>query len=459
MATHHHLLFFFHLILMLSVIAIQTFATYACNAVEREALLTFKASIFDGIQHSLSSWMKIKTAVNGGECDNTTTRNILELNLRNPYQYWENWTNYALSGEINPSLLALNYLTRLDLSYNNFSGVSIPEFISSFNNLTHLNLSYSKFEGKIPHQLGNLSKLHSLDLSNSLFIGTVPSQLGNLSSLLYLSLNLAFNDISMPNADNLEWLSQLASLKYLDLGFINLTNSANWLHIINRLQSIKVLLLSDTSLPSSQNSFSYVNFTSLTTLDLSSNWQFNTTLSSWLWNLTNLSYLNLEDRQLHGMIPNALGNLTSLIYLNLAQNNLEGPLPKSLGKLCNLRVIDLTSTGIGGDIQELVGMVACTWNNLHEIILSSNNLQGNLSNWLEHMTNLKHLNLHDNSLVGEVPLGIGNLQNLNTLDLSSNSLHGVISEAHFANLTKLNDLRLSSNSLIILVARSWIPPF
>ncbi|XP_072972818.1 receptor-like protein EIX2 [Typha angustifolia] len=509
MPTHHHLLLLVHLILMLSVIAIQTLAAYGCIEVEREALLTFKAGISDGIRHSLSSWDEGQDCCRwrGVVCDNTTTRNILELNLRNPYQDSDNWTDYALSGEINPSLLALNHLTRLDLSYNNFAGISIPEFIASFNNLTYLNLSYSEFGGKIPHQLRNLFKLRSLDLAGSYFIGTVPPQLGNLSSLRYLSLNWAFNDTSTPNTDNLEWISQLASLKYLDLGKINITNAVNWLHIINGLQSIRVLVMSSSSLPSIPNSLPYVNFTSLTILDLSNNWQFNTTLPSWLWNLTNLSYLNLrnclfygkipiahynltsltylnfkdnnlegplpswlwnltnlsylnlQECQFHGKIPDALGNLNSLAYLNLGYNNLEGPLPRSIGQLCNLRRIDLSYLGIGGDIRELVSMLGCKWNDMEEIILSSNNLQGNLSNWLQQMTNLTYLDLSNNSLVGSVPLGIGNLQNLNGLDLSSNSLRGVISEAHFANLTKLNDFLLSSNSLIISVGHNWIPPF
>ncbi|XP_072970805.1 receptor-like protein EIX1 isoform X2 [Typha angustifolia] len=511
MVAHHHLLLL-PLILMLSIIAIQILAAYACIAVEREALLTFKASISDGIRHSLSSWDEGQDCCKwrGVVCDNTTTSNILELNLANPYDSYSqqiNWTDYALSGEINPSLLALNHLTRLDLSNNNFYGISIPEFIASFNNLTHLNLSYSYFGGRIPRQLGNLSKLRSLDLSGSVFIGTIPPHLGNLSGLRYLSLNWAFNDTSIPNADSLEWVSQLSSLEYLDLGGINLTNAIDWLYIINRLQSIKVLLLSYTSVPSIPNSLSYVNFTGLTTLDLSYNWQFNTTFPSWLWNLTNLSYLNLEDCRFHrkipnalgnftsltyldlgynnlegplpswlwnltnlsylnldeclfhGKIPNAIGNLTSLTYLNLGDNNLEGPLPRSIGKLCNLRGIDLSYLGNGGDIRELVEMLGCKWNNMEEIILSSNNLQGNLSNWLQQMTNLKYLDLSNNSLVGPVPLGIGSLQNLNMLDLSSNSLHGVVSEAHFANMTKLNGLKLSSNSLIISMGRSWIPPF
>ncbi|XP_073012660.1 LOW QUALITY PROTEIN: receptor-like protein EIX1 [Typha latifolia] len=508
MVAHHHLLLL-HLTLMLSVIAIQTLAAYACIAVEREALLTFKAGISDGIRHSLSSWDEHQDCCRwrGVVCDNTTTRNILELNLGNPYQDWDNWTDYALSGEINPSLLALNHLSRLDLSNNNFFGVSIPEFIASFHNLTYLNLSNSKFGGKIPRQFGNLSKLHSLDLSGSVFIGTIPPYLGNLSSLQYLSLNDAFNDTSIPNADNLEWVSQLASLEYLNFGEINLTNAVNWLHIINRLQFIKVLLLSYTSVPSIPNSLSYVNFTGLTTLDLSYNWQLNTTLPSWLWNLTNLSYLNLEDCQFHGKIPNALGNftsltyldlgynnlegplpswlwnltnlsylnlegclfhgkipnavgnLTSLTYLDLGYNNLEGPLPRSIIKLCNLRGIDLTYLGIGGNIQRVGGDVGLHMEQHGGDHFVKQQSSGNLSNWLEQMPNLKHLDLSNNSLVGPVPLEIGSLQNLNFLDLSSNSLHGVLSEAHFVNLTKLNQLLLSSNSLIISVGHNWIPPF
>ncbi|XP_073011426.1 LOW QUALITY PROTEIN: receptor-like protein EIX2 [Typha latifolia] len=464
MATHHHLLLLLlHLILVLSIIAIQTFTAYACIATEREALLTFKAGISDGIRHSLSSWDEGQGCCRwrGVVCDNTTTRNILELNLGNPFDSGSqltNWSTYALFGEINPSLLALSHLTRFDLSNNNFSGISIPEFIASFHNLTHLNLSYSYFGGKIPRHLGNLSKLRSLDLSSSFFIGTVPPQLGNISSLQYLSLNWAFSDTSTPNADNLEWLSQLASLNYLNLGKINLTNVAHWLHIINRLQSIRVLRMASASLSSILDSLFYVNFTGVTTLDLSGNSQFNTTLPSWLWNLTSLSYLNLQSCQFMGRSLMILLK-TSLTSLYLGENNFEPTLPRSVGKLCSLRGINLSSFGIGGDIKDLVVMLGCKWNDMEEIILSGNNIQGNLSNWLEQMTNLKHLDLRNNSLVESVPLEIGNLHNLNRLDLSFNSFHGVICEAHLANLTRLNDLQLSSSSLIISLDRNWIPTF
>ncbi|XP_072972841.1 receptor-like protein EIX2 [Typha angustifolia] len=468
MAASHHLLLLVHLILMLSVIAIQTLAAYGCIEVEREALLTFKAGISDGIRHSLSSWDEGQDCCRwrGVVCDNTTTRNILELNLRNPYQDSDNWTDYALSGEINPSLLALNHLTRLDLSNNNFSSINIPEFIASFNNLTHLNLSYSNFGGKIPHQLGNLSKLRSLDLSWSYFIGTIPPQLGNLSSLRYLSLNWAFNDTSTPNADNLEWVSQLASLKYLDLGGTNITNAVNWLHIVNRLQSIRVLLMSYSSLPSIPNSLPYVNFTSLTTLDLSDNWPLNTTLSSWLWNLTNLSYLNLEYCLFRGKIPDALGNLTSLIYLNLGDNNLEGPLPSWLWNLTNLNFLDLSSNSLRGVISEAH---FANLTKLNDFLLSSNSLIISVGHnwippfqlttlalgscrvgpqfpaWLRWQRQINEVDLRNTSITGILPDWLWSLP-LQLLDLSYNNITGTL-PAHLKS-TNIVSLDLKFNNLV-----------
>lgn len=114
--------------------------------------------------------------------------------------------NASLRGTLNPALLKLHYLRHLDLSFNNFSGSQIPMFI------------------------GSLSKLEYLDLFAASFSGPIPPLLGNLSRLQYLSLG--YNKLL--RAGNLDWISQLFSLRYLDLSGCNLSKSTDWLQELIR---------------------------------------------------------------------------------------------------------------------------------------------------------------------------------------------------------------------------------
>ncbi|XWS22744.1 hypothetical protein CRYUN_Cryun29cG0062700 [Craigia yunnanensis] len=110
------------------------------------------------------------------------------------------------------------------MSENNFQGIPIPEGIGSVKNFRYLDLSGASFNGKVPPSLGNLSNLEYLDLS------------------MYLDpLRLWVSDLNT--------LSGLASLQYLDLGNMNLSNAAtNWLQVINMLPFLRELHLSGCEL-------------------------------------------------------------------------------------------------------------------------------------------------------------------------------------------------------------------
>ncbi|XP_020082475.1 leucine-rich repeat receptor-like protein CLAVATA2, partial [Ananas comosus] len=368
---------------LLWILTIDVVVVSGCMEVERNALLTFKSGLVDP-QNFLSSWEGEYCCKWRGVVCSNTTGHVVKLNLRNSCNIFIEECAY-LSGEINPSLLLLTNLEHLDVSMNNFSGTSIPTFLGSLTNLRYLNLSNSYSSGTIPPQIGNLSKLH------------------------YLDLNSEFMYPSIIRIDDILWLTRLSFLKYLDLSNVNMNTSTGWLHAVNMLPSVKVLQLADCSLPGISTSLSHFNLTTLNVLDLGGN-SINSTLPTWLRNLTSITYLGLRSNEFHGIISDEFLYLSTLNNLFLGYNGFKGMNPKALRYLCNLRSLDLSSFSIGGEIMEWVEMLPrCVRNNLQTLYLSDNNFRGNLSGWLEQMNSLTDIDLGSNLLSGSIPIGVWKL--------------------------------------------------
>ncbi|KAJ6356349.1 hypothetical protein OIU78_004452 [Salix suchowensis] len=87
-----------------------------------------------------------------------------------------------LSGKISLSLLELKYFNHLDLSWNDFQGETIPEYIGSLSELSYLDLSSASFSGLVPPHLGNLSNLRYLNLLASDTWVKVANMLPSLSN-------------------------------------------------------------------------------------------------------------------------------------------------------------------------------------------------------------------------------------------------------------------------------------
>ncbi|RZB61733.1 Receptor-like protein EIX2 [Glycine soja] len=524
-----------------------------CIPSERETLLKFKNNLNDP-SNRLWSWNHNHTNCchwYGVLCHNVTSH-VLQLHLNSSHSpfndNYEAYRRWSFGGEISPCLADLKHLNYLDLSGNVFlgEGMSIPSFLGTMTSLTHLNLSYSGFYGKIPPQIGNLSNLVYLDLSYVFANGTVPSQIGNLSKLRYLDLSdnyllgegmsipsflcamtsLTHLDLSLTGfygkippqignlsnlvyldlggsydlkpplfAENVEWVSSMWKLEYLDLSYADLSKAFHWLHTLQSLPSLTHLYLSGCLLPH-YNEPSLLNFSSLQTLhlsftsyspaisfvpkwifklkklvslqlwgneiqgpipggirnltllqnlDLSEN-SFSSSIPDCLYGLHRLKYLDLRYNNLHGTISDALGNLTSLVELDLSANQLEGTIPTSLGNLCNLRVIDLSYLKLNQQVNELLEILApCISHGLTTLAVQSSRLSGNLTDHIGAFKNIELLDFFNNSIGGALPRSFGKLSSLRYLDLSINKFSGNPFES-LRSLSMLSYLQIDGNN-------------
>ncbi|XP_019169558.1 PREDICTED: LRR receptor-like serine/threonine-protein kinase FLS2 [Ipomoea nil] len=98
----------------------------------------------------------------------------------------------------------LNYMSGMDLSFNNFTG-PIPQEIGYLSDIHTLNLSNNHFTSSIPTTFSNLKQIECLDLSHNRLNGQIPQDLIELNFLTIFSV--AFNNLSGRIPDKRQFLT------------------------------------------------------------------------------------------------------------------------------------------------------------------------------------------------------------------------------------------------------------
>ena len=131
-----------------------------------------------------------------------------------------------------------------------------------------------------------------------------------------------------------------------------------------------------------------------------------------------------------------------VVELILSQNQLSGEMPAVLGRLTDLEWLSLWGNQLQGEIPPTIGSL----DNVHTLSLWANQLRGSIPAELGDMASLEWVALGINELTGEIPPELGNLTNLVWLGFWANQLSGAI-PPELGSLTNLTRPDLDHNRL------------
>ncbi|CAN4105862.1 unnamed protein product [Withania somnifera] len=452
---------------------------YGCHETEREALLSFKSLLTDPSSR-LSSWQ-------GENCCNwkgikcSSSGRVVVVNLRNPnpievmininnevVSNSKNISDFSLKGTISPLLFTLDHMHHLDLSFNNFMHSKLPVEISNLTKLAYLNLSNAMFQDSIATQFANLTSLRSLDLSCANLVPDFSSVSVSLTFPLKLEFDslLSFISYGHLSGPNLRWLQGLRRLRYLVLTGVDLSKASesfHWAKPISSLSNLMSLQLSNCNISGRIPVGKFLNLTSLSTLDMSSN-VLTSSISDLLSKITTLSVLDFSSNDLDGHIPylpqleelSVASNpamtidlvsmfsvpWSKLTFLDISFVRVAGPIPSSLSNSTSLSFFRADGCLIRGSIPSSITKL----NKLSVLMLNDNDITGQLPVSMSNLTSLQYLSLCQNRLEGHIPISICQIPSLEYLNLEWNDLKGRLSLCMFQ-LPKLSSLYIQRNRL------------
>ena len=364
---------------------------------------------------------------------------ILQLEALESLYLWDN----QLTGNIPPEIGQLTALGALELGSNKLTG-TIPPELGNLRSLQSLSLADNELTGEIPAEIGNLTALDGLDLQSNNLSGTIPPELGNLKQLEFLLL--ASNELTGMIPEPLGRLTELQWVLVSGNRFEGCFPET--LRLVENNDSHELDLTDCGANPVNPDDRAVLvelyNATGGDNWTNNEGWLSDLPLGAWHGVTTdpqgNVVALWLRENNLSGTIPPEIGNLKLMSSLHLSLNELTGDIPSQIWQLTELTILDLQSNKLTGTIPPEIGNLKL----LGFLYLAGNELTGEIPPELGGLTALHVLSLGENKLTGEIPLGIGNLKLLNTLDLSSNDLTGAI-PPELGELTELEFMFVSLN--------------
>jgi Leucine-rich repeat (LRR) protein len=306
--------------------------------------------------------------------------------------------------------------------------------------------------GAFPTAVTGLPNLSTLDLSFNSLTGNIPAELGDTSNLW--TLNLSENSLSgfipstLGNLTNLNFLSLDGNASLtgpIPLSFTSLTNLDYFY-----FTSTDLCEPSDTTWTSWFSAITNHEGTGVGCYELCSiqtdvpvadcealvDFFAGTVGQDWI---DNSGWFSLDICTTWHGIGCYSGRVSSII---MSANNVGGELLPSFGDLDGLRIISLPSNNIGGSLPTQIGLLT----NVYQMIFTGNQFSGSIPSEIGDMVALEYIYLESNQLTGSIPSSIGNLAALHSLYLPYNDLDGSIPSA-IGDLDNLQVLHLSGNEL------------
>ncbi|XP_074282405.1 uncharacterized protein LOC141606917 [Silene latifolia] len=345
--------------------------------------------------------------------------------------------NNQLSGILPTSLFNLSSLQVLDFAVNQLHGELPADVGVNIPHLTWFNLYRNRFTGSIPITIQNLTALEAFELGNNNFIGKLPSYFENFHNLNIFSLSWNYLEGDINFIDTLVNCSQLRILNLgpnhfsgiLPKSVANLSTSMQWLNIQNTQISGKI--------PEDIN-----NLNNLENLGME-NCGLTGSLPRDFGKLYKMEVLNLDSNNLKGKIPNSMANLSYLSWVYLSNNILEGSIPPNLGNCQSLLYLHLSNNELNGTLGNKLFEGSAS---LIELFLSHNHLEGSLPLEMSKQSHLQVLVLSNNKFSGIIPDSLGDCSDLQYLYMDGNSFHGNIPSS-FSSLASLQEIDFSRNNL------------
>ncbi|MEO1049325.1 MAG: LamG-like jellyroll fold domain-containing protein [Bacteroidota bacterium] len=172
-----------------------------------------------------------------------------------------------------------------------------------------------------------------------------------------------------------------------------------------------------------------------------------------LTNLTALKSLRLNHNPLlTGSIPLNIGDLDQLDDLWLNDNDLDGVLPSSMSAMTSLKIIKLEGNRLGGQLgNALIGNAG-----LEELWLNDNQFEGSIPSYFSGFNQLKVFYVLGNNFSGSFPNWFNSLTSLEWLGVEGNFEPGPIPDLF--NLTQLQLLAIGNTNRNGLIP-DWIGNF